>query len=316
MKRSPLLRMLTLLSLGCLVTLAFSASAWAAPASKKSKLTPAKLCKHNGKLYKSGEAFPAGDGCNRCDCSNGTVRCTAMACLTCKYGGTVYKNQATFPSQDGCNRCTCKNGVVSCTKRACPSCKYNGKTYPSNTTFPSKDKCNQCLCLKGLVHCTKRTCTVCFHRKRAYQEGQSYAVFDGCNRCVCHKGQFFCSNKTCTRPCRVGKMVYKHKQNFSSKDGLRSCTCNNGRVSCKMRKPVFRTPPRIVKPPKAAAPGTNLCKDFYYKLCKKNSDCKAGYTCKDRSLDCRASICFCDKKTGKIGGCTLDCLRGFGFCKK
>ena len=37
-------------------------------------------CRHNGQLRKSGETFPAGDGCNQCTCYNGGVNCTAMAC--------------------------------------------------------------------------------------------------------------------------------------------------------------------------------------------------------------------------------------------
>lgn len=37
-------------------------------------------CTHEGKTYKSGASFPAGDGCNSCSCQNGDVACTLMAC--------------------------------------------------------------------------------------------------------------------------------------------------------------------------------------------------------------------------------------------
>ncbi len=37
-------------------------------------------CQYDGKSYKSGESFPAEDGCNSCTCKNGKVRCTLMAC--------------------------------------------------------------------------------------------------------------------------------------------------------------------------------------------------------------------------------------------
>lgn len=39
-----------------------------------------KSCYHNGRIYKSGESFPAGDGCNSCTCENGTAPCTLMGC--------------------------------------------------------------------------------------------------------------------------------------------------------------------------------------------------------------------------------------------
>ena len=40
----------------------------------------AKSCQYWGKTYKSGESFPAGDGCNSCGCTDGRVGCTLMAC--------------------------------------------------------------------------------------------------------------------------------------------------------------------------------------------------------------------------------------------
>lgn len=39
-----------------------------------------KNCQYGGKIYKSGEGFPAEDGCNRCSCNDGQVTCTLMAC--------------------------------------------------------------------------------------------------------------------------------------------------------------------------------------------------------------------------------------------
>lgn len=39
-----------------------------------------KSCQYNGKTYKSGENFPAKDGCNSCDCNDGKVVCTLIGC--------------------------------------------------------------------------------------------------------------------------------------------------------------------------------------------------------------------------------------------
>lgn len=37
-------------------------------------------CTYEGGTYKSGEGFPAVDGCNSCSCQNGEVNCTLLAC--------------------------------------------------------------------------------------------------------------------------------------------------------------------------------------------------------------------------------------------
>jgi hypothetical protein len=40
-------------------------------------------CSMNGRLYKPGENFPSGDGCNTCTCTeNGRIACTLRACET------------------------------------------------------------------------------------------------------------------------------------------------------------------------------------------------------------------------------------------
>ncbi|KAK3595256.1 hypothetical protein CHS0354_010864 [Potamilus streckersoni] len=39
--------------------------------------------------------------------------------LTCTYHGVTYNNEDRFNSSDGCNTCDCSNGMVVCTKVAC-----------------------------------------------------------------------------------------------------------------------------------------------------------------------------------------------------
>lgn len=51
-------------------------------------------CEYNGRWYKQGEVFPAGDGCNDCFCmSDGNVGCTDADCgkLHIKYTGLQFK---------------------------------------------------------------------------------------------------------------------------------------------------------------------------------------------------------------------------------
>lgn len=50
-------------------------------------------CEYNGRWYKQGEVFPAGDGCNDCSCMlDGNVGCTDADCgkLHIKYTGLQF----------------------------------------------------------------------------------------------------------------------------------------------------------------------------------------------------------------------------------
>ncbi len=98
------------------------------------------ICKYNGKEYKEGESFPAGDGCNTCICgSNGVPNCTKIACptpeqcggiagLTCKDPSDFCKFSAgTCKVSDNMGVCTPKpNNCLTVVKQVC-GC--DGKTY-------------------------------------------------------------------------------------------------------------------------------------------------------------------------------------------
>ncbi len=101
-----------------------------------------------------GAFWPAGDGCNVCQCATaGKVECTENSCgVPCTYGGLQKAPGESFPSVDGCNTCTCESdGTVSCTAQACAceptdewwrsyvamtpaECAAIDYTCPSNTT--------------------------------------------------------------------------------------------------------------------------------------------------------------------------------------
>jgi len=81
---------------------------------------PISTCEYNGQIFKSGDSFSAGDGCNHCSCTEGRVLCTMQACLAlCNYDGVIHYQGESFPSSDGCNTCSCSSGHVICTDRAC-----------------------------------------------------------------------------------------------------------------------------------------------------------------------------------------------------
>ncbi len=273
--------------------------------------TTGKSCTYHGKSYKDKTSFPDKDNCNTCTCYNGAVGCTEKICPGCMFGGTSFHHKQSFPSQDGCNTCTCNSGVVSCTKKRCSPCIYGKKRYQHNATFEAHDRCNQCTCFKGRVYCTQRSCQTCEYNGKNHKKGTTFKAKDGCNRCLCRRGQVYCTQRSCHSNCRYLGKRYRHGQVFTTQ--TKKCTCQQGKVTCLPKAPSL---PVIRLPFKLKPVGSSKCIHFYYKICKKDNECKAGYRCTNFSNQCRSSICFCHKKTGKIGGCTMDCLRGFGICTK
>ena len=78
-------------------------------------------CVYQGVAYPPNTHFPAGDGCNTCDCmSGGGTLCTLIGCFgTCHYNRIEYQSGAMFPSTDG-GCCTCDEGVTDCVDAPCP----------------------------------------------------------------------------------------------------------------------------------------------------------------------------------------------------
>ncbi|MBR9700323.1 hypothetical protein GOV11_00470 [Candidatus Woesearchaeota archaeon] len=112
-----------------------------------------KYCIFEERTYRSGESFPAPDGCNTCYCGvDGTVGCTEKACVNdayCEWGGEKYKLGSTRDSDDGCNTCSCReSGYWACTQRACVDleCKQNSDCPEINCIT---EPCNQYLCRNG-----------------------------------------------------------------------------------------------------------------------------------------------------------------------
>lgn len=197
------------------------------------------------------------------------------------------------------------------TSTASRSCLHQGKRYLSGALFLAKDGCNRCLCNRGQILCSQNPCPHCVVAGRTYKHGESLPQRDGCNTCRCHRGVLYCTNHLCNWNCRVGQITWRHQQKVPSKRDTEQCRCIRGRVHCVTKpRPTLRWPQRFRVTP------LNKCANFYYKICKKDQDCRPGYQCTQHSTDCRSSVCFCDPKTGAIGGCTMDCLRDFGICSK
>ena len=160
-------------------------------------------CDYNGTSYRYGDSFPAGDGCNSCNCSEDGVGCTTIGCVQwdCEWEGNYYAKGESFPAGDGCNECSCgAEGQVACTNEDCADgCVYAGNTYELGDSFPALDGCNTCTCDRdNQTSCTELPC-MCnpeaeWYRKYISESLETCAVIDfGCppntigfeNQCGC-----------------------------------------------------------------------------------------------------------------------------------
>ncbi|MEM1009655.1 MAG: Kazal-type serine protease inhibitor domain-containing protein, partial [Myxococcota bacterium] len=162
------------------------------------KSTP-KTCTYNGKTYKDGETFPAGDGCNKCTCTQGRAACTKIACPTKRCAGTT---NLQCPKDMFCYadwHCGFKEGQCQTKPSSCPKdvkvpvCGCNNKTYP-----------NKCLAyaagvsIKAGGEC-KSAPKTCTFRNKTYQQGQSfnYNTTTSCYHCTCDQGRVRCARINC-----------------------------------------------------------------------------------------------------------------------
>jgi von Willebrand factor type C domain len=192
-------------------------------------------CEYDGKRHELGDMFPAGDGCNRCTCSqNETVVCSKNDCTEdCEYGGESHAPGETFASTDGCNSCTCEtNGDVSCTEIACgeDGCRYQGRFYAEGETFMAADGCNTCRCGGGTVGCTQRDCPspTCEFNGMRVPVGAKFPTPDGCNVCACvGPDRLDCTQQMCFL-CYYEGINYEAGDKFTASDGCSECSCQGG----------------------------------------------------------------------------------------
>ena len=77
-------------------------------------------CEYDGELYRDGEQFPAGDGCNECVCNPdgatpGETRCSLLACIP---PGT----HPMCPSEPPIQACPLDCGPAACTGSCAEAC--------------------------------------------------------------------------------------------------------------------------------------------------------------------------------------------------
>ena len=91
-----------------------------------------------------GEHFPAGDGCNFCDCNaDGTRTCTDRDCgptfTMCEHNGEMHDYGVRFAAGDGCNECLCAPSGLACTRRTCPGAREDGAILLESMNEPCGD---------------------------------------------------------------------------------------------------------------------------------------------------------------------------------
>jgi len=76
-------------------------------------------CTHDNTIYHEGDARSA-DCDQTCTCSDGNWDCVIPPSSSCcKSDGKIYHSGESFPASDGCNTCSCNNGHASCTMMLC-----------------------------------------------------------------------------------------------------------------------------------------------------------------------------------------------------
>lgn len=117
-------------------------------------------CTVDGLTFPDGaQEIPDGDGCNTCQCRDGRLFCTALACPVesgCRIGGKVYADGSNdVPDSKSCNCCACEGGKVTrCSQSACglpASCRFQGFDYPHGGGFGMEPY--RCRCDAGSWSC-------------------------------------------------------------------------------------------------------------------------------------------------------------------
>ena len=86
------------------------------------------------------------------------------SCVATTFDGNTYEHGQSYTTEDGCQTCECNDGSWNCqVDDEClnppkADCTYNGETYNAGDTFPAGDDCNTCECSDGAVDCTSEIC--------------------------------------------------------------------------------------------------------------------------------------------------------------
>ncbi len=180
-----------------------AAAAGQSVASDGACAPPPGSCVVGGVAYPDGSVnIPAQDGCNFCDCVNGALRCTLLACPVPKACGARAGNTCTaneYCAYTEGSYCGAADAEALCVTRPsvcdtiyAPVCGCDGQTYASACTAAQAGN--------GVLHAgpcsgSGRSCVV---GGVTYPDGAStIPAGDGCNICGCSDGMLSCTKKAC-----------------------------------------------------------------------------------------------------------------------
>ncbi|XP_038068738.1 zonadhesin-like isoform X3 [Patiria miniata] len=188
-------------------------------------------CTFDGMEYTEGQQWRK-DKCTLCECTAGTVKCTADQCppldcdnpvtvkgeccracpevaKSCEIDGKIFKHGEVF-RDESCRDCLCYNGAKTCTLNNCPALSCSR----ANSFLVTGECCPQC---QGD---SKRACEV---NGLKYSDGQQWRR-GNCESCRCEQGQVSCTVKECPIATCENPVLPEGECCPKCPDDLKSCS--------------------------------------------------------------------------------------------
>jgi hypothetical protein len=181
-------------------------------------------CEAAGQSFPDGSEVPSGDACNRCNCDDGAITCTEIACEP------VVCDEFVEDFDGVCSRFPldpCLFQDPDCGGSANGSCETAGQSFPNRSEIPSGDTCNSCGCYDGTVICTELACEPVFCAELVEESDGVCSRFP-LDPCISQDPD--CGSGA--GACEVAGQRFPNGAGVPSGDDCNSCACSEGNVIC------------------------------------------------------------------------------------